>query len=144
MKKQNREIHGPTYVALTWKRSGYHCRLYSLFLRGRKVLARQSYLIEIGKGGDLIPQGLHDGSVLCQASLVDVALALDNGGTQSHALEVVVVQEAIVVQICRGEEKLSLINSVDRAIGRWCGVTQFMAVEHMLCSLQLYRLSGSL
>lgn len=56
-------------------------------------------LIEIGKGRDLIPQSLHDGLVLVQASWVNGALALDDGGTQSHALEIVVVQEAIVVNI---------------------------------------------
>lgn len=56
-------------------------------------------LIEIGKGGDLIPQSLHDGPVLIQASWVDGALAFDDGGTKCHALEIVVVQEAIVVNV---------------------------------------------
>lgn len=56
-------------------------------------------MIQIGKGRDLIPQSLHDGAVFVQASWVDGALAFDDGGTQSHALEVVVIQEAIVVNV---------------------------------------------
>lgn len=64
-----------------------------------------AYLIEIGKGRNLIPQRLHDGPVFVQACWVDGALALHDGGTQSHALEVVVIQEAIVVNIWRFMER---------------------------------------
>lgn len=69
------------------------------------VSAREPYLVEIGKGGDLIPERLHDELVFVQAGRVDLALALDDGGTESHALEIVVVQEAIVVNVCIGERE---------------------------------------
>lgn len=63
--------------------------------------AAETYLIEIGKGGDLIPERLHDELVFVQTGRVDFALAFDDGGTEGHALEIVVVQEAIVVNVCK-------------------------------------------
>lgn len=71
-----------------------------------------TYLIEIGKGGDLVPQSLHDGAVLIQASWVDGSLALDDGGTQSHALEVIVVQEAVVVKIWNRKKKTQIFSEL--------------------------------
>lgn len=86
-------LHGLGEIGIGLAQAGRSDGLLELFGGDLAVL------IEIGKGGDLVPQSLHDGAVLIQASWVDGALALDDGGTQSHALEVIVVQEAVVVNI---------------------------------------------
>merc|ERR1712001_178610 len=56
-------------------------------------------LVEISQFSDLVPQVSHDLLVLLEGGIVPLALALDDGVANSQAFEVVLVQEAVVVNV---------------------------------------------
>jgi len=56
-------------------------------------------LVEICQFGDLIPQVCHDLLVLLEDVLTPLSLGLDDGVADSQALEVVLVQEPVVVDV---------------------------------------------
>jgi hypothetical protein len=56
-------------------------------------------LIKIGQFGDLLPQAAHDVLVATKTGWATVALALNNASPHGHAFEVLLVQEAVVVNI---------------------------------------------
>lgn len=58
------------------------------------------YPVLIGNVRNLLPQGGHKILVVVHAVLLDGSLALNHGGTDGHALKVLVVQEAVVVNVC--------------------------------------------
>jgi hypothetical protein len=65
------------------------------------------YLVEVSELGDLAPQVLHDLLVVSEALSGVLAPAFNDGGAESQALEVVLVQVAIVVNVWKAERKLS-------------------------------------
>jgi len=56
-------------------------------------------LVEIGEFSNLFPEGVHDFFVAGEQSGVPFAFALDEGNADSQAVEVVLVQEAVVIKI---------------------------------------------
>jgi len=56
-------------------------------------------LIEISEVGDLVPEVVHDGLVLGVVALIPHTTALDQGVAQGKALEVILVEVAIVVNV---------------------------------------------
>ena len=57
------------------------------------------YLVKVCELCDLVPQVGHDLLVLGELGVVPLALALDDGVPDGEALEVVLVQEAVVVDV---------------------------------------------
>lgn len=60
----------------------------------------ENYLIEISQVGDFVPEAAHDVLIFRQFGWIAFAFAFDDAGTHSHAFEIVLVQEAIVVNVC--------------------------------------------
>ena len=56
-------------------------------------------LVEVREIGDLVPEVGHDLGVLLVGLLAPLALALDDRVLDGEALEVVLVQEAVVVDV---------------------------------------------
>ena len=57
------------------------------------------YLVEVSQLGDLVPQVGHDLLVLLVPVFAPLALALNDGVPHGEALEVVLVEEAVVVNV---------------------------------------------
>ena len=57
------------------------------------------YLVEVCELCDLVPEVCHDLLVLGELGVVPLALALDDGVAHGQALEVVLVQEPVVVDV---------------------------------------------
>lgn len=57
-------------------------------------------LVEVGQLGDLLPQAAHDVLVLGQLGRIAVSAALDHTRPHRHASEVLLVQLAIVIDVC--------------------------------------------
>lgn len=60
-------------------------------------------LVEVGQLGDLLPQAAHDVLVLGQLARIAVAATLDHARPHRHAVEVLLVQLAIVIDVCERE-----------------------------------------
>lgn len=60
------------------------------------------YLVEVSKLSNLVPEVLHDGLVLAVSLSAELTTAFNQGVPQSQALEVVLVEVAIVVDVCWG------------------------------------------
>lgn len=66
-------------------------------------------LVEVGDLGDLRPQVLHDLLVVLESLLGELTAALQDGGPHSQALEVILVQVAIVVNVCGNNKSFSRV-----------------------------------
>lgn len=65
----------------------------------------ESYLVEISKLSNLVPEVAHDLLVGGVSVLLELAAALDECVPQGQALEVVLVEVAIVVDVCKEKRK---------------------------------------
>ena len=63
-----------------------------------------TYLVEVGKICDFIPQVLHDLAVFLVFLLCEVPFALNDGGPYRQTLEVILIQVSIIVDICNVRE----------------------------------------
>ena len=70
--------------------------MYSTGTHGSKLAL---YLVEISQFSDLVPQVSHDLLVLLEGGVVPLAFALNDGVANGQAFEVVLVQEAVVVNV---------------------------------------------
>ena len=78
------------------------------------------YLVEVCELCDLVPEVCHDLLVLGELGVVPLALALDDGVAHGQALEVVLVQEAVVIDVVH--EPHHELHPVVPAVGHFdCG-----------------------
>lgn len=77
----------------------------SLYFLRRTLSTLKSYLVEISKLSNLVPEVAHDLLVAGVSVLLELAAALDECVPQSQALEVVLVEVAIVVDVCKDKKK---------------------------------------
>lgn len=61
-------------------------------------------LVEIGQIGNFVPEATHYVLKFGQLRWIAIAFALDDACTQCHALEIILIQKAIVVDICLVEK----------------------------------------
>jgi hypothetical protein len=76
-----------------------------------KIYFASKYLVEVSELCDLAPQVLHDLLVVSEALSGVLAPAFDDGGAESQALEVILVQVAIVVNVCGKQSESAALYS---------------------------------
>lgn len=78
------------------------------------------YLVEICQIGDFVPEVGHDFCVLLVGGVDPVTLALDDGVPDGQALEVVLVEEAVVVDVVHvaDDELDTVVPAVSHGAGR--------------------------
>jgi hypothetical protein len=73
------------------------------------VYFASKYLVEVSELSDLAPQVLHDLLVVSEALSGVLAPAFNDGGAESQALEVILVQVAIVVNVCGKQSERAML-----------------------------------
>lgn len=82
----------------------------------RVVYFASKYLVEVSELSDLAPQVLHDLLVVSETLSGVLAPAFNDGGAEGQALEVVLVQVAIVVNVCGESRESGVTLRVPRAV----------------------------